>query len=493
MMLKKITLIFKIFIWSLVGLNGSAIITVNAQESTFLQDKKICSSDLSTQIDTILSKPERLSENWGILIEKLDNKQILYQLNSNKYFIPASNTKLFTTASVLVKLGEYFNIKTPIYIQGLKPTIETLIIEGKGDPSLKKEQLETISKELKNQGIHSIRQLVLVDDYLPESVINYSWEFSDVFYYYAVPVNSLILEENTVTLTLNPSQISDRVLTKWSDELAGKQWLINNQGITAQKDSEYNIDLNPSLLEPKLTITGTLASNAEDDNWWLSIPQPAQYFHDVLRQSLTNNNIRVFSSQIIPYKEYKSQPYFTKKKVLLEFNSPSLKELITLTNQESNNLYAEVLFKYLALEEESLNPSESLTKVLTDLGIDSDSYQLKDGSGLSRQNLVTPTALISLLKLMNDSRYSDIFRNSLTVAGVNGTLKNRFKDTNIAHNLLGKTGSLSGVSALSGYLALENYDDLVFTIIVNQSTADTKSLRKTIDEIVLTLGKLDRC
>ena len=156
-------------------------------------------------------------------------------------------------------------------------------------------------------------------------------------------------------------------------------------------------------------------------------------------------------------------------------------------------MYAEVLFKYLAVENKDLNSSESLTKILNSQGISNDSYQLKDGSGLSRQNLVTPTALVSLLEMINNSKYNEIFRNSLTVAGVNGTLKNRFKDSKIANNLYGKTGTLSGVSTLSGYLMRDNYDDLVFTIIVNNSTDGAKSLRKVIDEIVVMLGDLEEC
>ncbi len=492
-MINKSHFIFNILLWYLLSLNCSLITRVNARELTSGQNDKICTKDLPKEIDTILSDSPRLSENWGILIQTLDNGKIIYGLNSHKYFIPASNTKLLTTASVLLKLGKDFKITTPVYIQGIAPQLETLIIEGKGDPSLKKQQLETIVKQLKQKKVVHIKEIILIDNYLTTPANNYTWEFSDLYYYYAVPVNSLILEDNTVTLTVNPSKIDDRVLLKWSDKLAGKQWRIENKAITARKDSQYNINFDSSLLESKLIITGTLASNGDADDWWLSIPQPAQYFKDVLVQTLAQNDITTSSTQLISYSEYKSNLDFEDKKLLLEFASADLSQLITTTNQKSDNLYAEVLFKYLAINNDSLSSSESLTNILTNLGISADGYQLKDGSGLSRHNLVTPATLVSLLQLMNDSKYSQTFRNSLTVAGVNGTLKNRFKDTNITNNLFGKTGTLSGVSALSGYLVLENYDDLIFSIMVNQSTASSKSLRMTIDDIILTLGKLDQC
>jgi len=130
---------------------------------------------------------------------------------------------------------------------------------------------------------------------------------------------------------------------------------------------------------------------------------------------------------------------------------------------------------------------------MTNLGISPNDYKLKDGSGLSRHNLITPQALVTLLKLMNNSKYQEIFLNSLSIAGENGTLKNRFQNTNIANNLYGKTGTLSGISALSGYLKTDNYGNLVLTIMVNQSSANSGVLRNTIDEIILLLGQLNKC
>jgi D-alanyl-D-alanine carboxypeptidase/D-alanyl-D-alanine-endopeptidase (penicillin-binding protein 4) len=477
----------------LFSLNNSLFFSVKAQEISPFSRKEICSQDFPENIDTLLHKPARLREKWGIVVKKLDNGKILYHLNSNQYFIPASNTKLFTTASILFQLDHNFQIKTPIYLQEEKPNKFKLIIEGKGDPSLSKSKLATIVHELKKKNIHQIHELILVDHYLPEPPLNYSWEFSDLYYYYAVPVNSLILEDNTVKLTLKPSQINDSVFIEWSDELAGKQWQIDNQGKTAIADSEYNISLNPSFLDRKLTIKGTLASNAEPDHWLLSIPQPTDYFRDVLIEQFTQNNIIISTTKLISYNDYQFSLLFKNKELLLEFNSPNLQELINITNQNSDNLYAEVLFKYLALNNNSIKSGKSLTEILNNRGISPDSYQFKDGSGLSRQNLVTPTALITLLEVMNDSQYAEIFRNSLAIAGVNGSLKNRFKDTKIANNLYAKTGTLSGVSALSGYLLRDNYDDLVFTIIVNNSTDSSASLRKVMDEIILMLGDLKEC
>ena len=493
-MFKPFAVIIRVFLFYLVSCQLILIPKVKAQESESLLPEKICTQeDLATEIEQILNQVDRRSENWGILVEKLNNSEIIYQLNQDKYFIPASNTKLLTTASILLQINADFTIKTPVYSQGKKQVLDKLIIVGKGDPTLKKEDLNKIISKLQEQEIIFIKNIILVDHYLPEPIINYSWEFSDVYYFYAVPINSLILDDNIVTLTLKPDLVDRSVLWSWSDENAGKQWQIENQAITAPANSEDDITLKPSYLKPKLTIVGTLARDAKNDNWWLSIPQPAQYFQDTLEDILTKHKIGFFASEIIYYQNYLQNNLDSDKQLLLEFISPPLKELITITNQNSDNLYAEVLFKYLAVDDRSLNPSESLKKILTNEKINVKNINLKDGSGLSRQNLLTPRAIVSILKLMNQSKYREVYRNSLAIAGEKGTLKRRFLDSPVEGKLLGKTGTLTGVSALSGYLMLDNYDDLVISIIVNESTANAPTLRQTIDRIVRLVSQLDNC
>lgn len=250
---------------------------------------------------------------------------------------------------------------------------------------------------------------------------NNSWEFSDLYFYYAVPINSFILEENTVTLSLTPSQVGKQILLKWSDKLAGKQWLITNEGVTVSEDEEYSINLNPMGLESRLRIEGNLPVNNHDDNWWLSIPNPEQYFQDSLIAILQNNGIQVEKTEIIDQKNID----LSDANLLLEINSPNSNNLIAEINQNSNNLYAEILLSYLATNQDTKFISQ--TKILENIGLLSNDYSLKDASGLSRQNLVTPKSLVTLLKLMDKTEYAKTFRNSLSLAGVNGTLKTVFR------------------------------------------------------------------
>ncbi|BAQ65630.1 D-alanyl-D-alanine carboxypeptidase/D-alanyl-D-alanine-endopeptidase [Geminocystis sp. NIES-3709] len=466
---------------------------ITAQESVKL-DEKICESNLNQKIESIVNEPSRQQETWGILIENLNNNQVLYQLNKSKFFVPASNLKLLTTAGALLKFGADFRIKTPVYIKNISindtirsNSLDSLIIEGKGDPTFSKKQLEIIAQKLQQKGVKQINSLVLIDGYLSSPSTNYTWEFEDIYFYFAVPINSLILENNTVSLTLNPTNINEKSSLKWSDELAGKQWSIENSVYTRDSDIENNINIFPIFARSSLEIIGDLSINEESNTWQLSIPNPAKYFEESLIQVLNNYDIEVKNSQIIDRNNNLDQ----NRQLFLEINSPTLAELIKVTNQESNNLYAEILLKYLLKDE--LTEWESLNKMMNDLGVSERDYKLKDGSGLSRHNLITPSALVTILKGINNSKYQNIFANSLSIAGVNGTLENRFKDSNITNNLYGKTGTLTGSASLSGYLKNDNYEDLVFSIIVNNSTASSAVLRSSIDQIILLLGQLKKC
>lgn len=449
---------------------------------------QVCIQNLEATIDSVIKQPERSKENWGIVIKNIEEDKILYRLNDDKYLIPASNTKLLTTAGFLLKLGKDFTINTPVYIRKNGDGLEELIIWGMGDPSLRKSDLETIATKLKELNINHIDKVTLIENKFAEYPINNSWEFSDLYFFYAVPVNSLILDNNTVTLTLSANQLNQSVVLKWSDELAGKQWSIINEGITVSEKEQYTISLNPQGIDTKLKVKGNFPVNNGDRNWWLSIPNPSLYFQDSLEEILAQNLINVREINIINEEDFN----LGKADLLLEFESPNGEKLVNITNQDSNNLYAEILLNYLSGDSD--DKFTALNNILETLGISSQDYILKDGSGLSRQNLVTPQSLVTLLGLMEKSDYGDTFRNSLSLAGVNGTLKNRFPNNDkIKGNLWAKTGTLTGVSALSGYLDTNAQGRLIFSIIVNNSPSSNRELRNAIDSLVEVIARLEKC
>jgi D-alanyl-D-alanine carboxypeptidase/D-alanyl-D-alanine-endopeptidase (penicillin-binding protein 4) len=454
-----------------------------------LARERICPSDIATEIEAIIETPEQKRSHWGILIETLNSEQILYQLNADQYFIPASNVKLFTTAAALHKLGADYQIRTPIYISGIPPNLTSLRVIGRGDPTLTNEQLKQLAQQLRQMGVRQIEQLIVEDGYLPPPAINPSWEWSDIYSYYAVGVNSLILNENTVVLTILPQKTNEIVKLQWSDPIAARQWQVDNQAITATKDTPYSVEINGFLGEPKLEITGELAIDSQPDIWSLAILKPAQYFGDSLAYILGTEGI-IVRTRMVNRNNTNQWQHETK---ITTIESPNLVFLLEKTNQESNNLFAEVLLKTITTELKSKDSIKVLTDILTELGVDYNSYKLVDGSGLSHHNFATPQALVAILKLMAKTQNNNIFRQSLAVAGVNGTLKNRLQNTSLEGNLQAKTGTLSGISALSGYVEIPDYHLLVFSIIVNKSSAQSSDLRQVIDEIILLISRLRDC
>ncbi|MBF2056732.1 MAG: D-alanyl-D-alanine carboxypeptidase/D-alanyl-D-alanine-endopeptidase [Cyanobacterium sp. T60_A2020_053] len=460
-----------------VVINAFSPSQIKAQTET-----SFCRQDLPKTIDNIINQPELKKANWGIIVKNGDNDETFYQLNSDKYFLPASNAKLLITASSLIKFGKNYQVTTPVYIRGSAPVLDTLIIMGSSDPTLTHNSLKNIAQKLKKDGIKSINKVIVVGDNQTDNLVNGTWEVSDLPFAYAPPISKLNLVENVVSFNVISRENNQLPIINWSDNLGGKQWRVNNQILVNNNIKDSQIKLTVNWQNYQINLTGEMPPNSESRDWRLTIPNPSQYFLDSLVNILQTNNILVNTSQVND--SYNLSDY----QLYQEIKSPILKEIIATTNKDSNNLYAEFLYDNLANNQDS--KIESLTKILTDLGLENGSFFLNDGSGLSRQNLVTPSALHTVLKLMQNE---PSFVNSLSIAGIDGTLSNRFKDTIVEGKLRGKTGTLTGAVALAGYLDGENFDNLIVTIIVNNSNQSVSILRENIDKIILHLAKLKDC
>lgn len=459
---------------------------ITAQISTPTTENSIntCPANLASAIEAIINRPDLARSNWGILFQPLNSDSILYSLNADKYFIPASNVKLLTTAAALLKLGGKFRLSTSVYGTGTLPNLTSLRVVGRGDPTLTTEKIKELVQQLKIKGLRSIDRLIIDDRYFKKARINPSWEWSDLYGDYAVSVGSSILNANAVTVKLLPQKLGQPLRVEWSDLIAASQWRVENQTVTAPENTTSNIEIEGVLGEPILKIKGQLAIDSEADVWGIAIRDPANYFLESLRRLFLAEGITVVKGAIVN-SDRDNLELEAKPIELGTIESPPLEVLLQETNQESNNLFAEVLLQVLLTQV----GADAVKQTLTDLGVDPTSYQLIDGSGLSRQNLVSPTAISQTLKLMARSPVAEIYRQSLSVAGVNGTLKSRFLDTPIQNNLRGKTGTLSGAVALSGYLEMPGKQPLVFSAIVNQADRPARILREAIDEMILLVGK----
>jgi len=450
----------------------------------------ICPGELGAQVDAIANRPEFSRSRWGILIQPLSSTVTLYSRDAQKYFIPASNVKLLTTAAALQKLGADFRIKTSVY----GGENGSLYVVGRGDPSITETQLQSLAQQLKRRGVDRVNELIGDDSYFQGSAVNPNWEWEDAQAGYGAPINSLIFNQNAIELLLSPQDIGQPLKVTFAEPKLANQWQIRNNSVTvAQNKSEF-IEVGREFDRPAIRVSGQLKIGAESESAYVAVVNPANNFLQHFQQVLAAEGIPVKQALVTSASRNFNQELAT-------VESPPLAELVRETNRESNNLYAEVLLRLLGKVTDKMPQQQDtgeiglkeLKTALTQLGVNPNSYILADGSGLSRHNLISPEALVQTLRFMANSPAASIYRQSLPIAGESGTLKNRLNSTPNRVILQAKTGTLSGVSALSGYIEVPDYEPLVFSIIVNQSDLSAASMRSATDEIVLLLNRLRRC
>ncbi|MCC5608544.1 D-alanyl-D-alanine carboxypeptidase/D-alanyl-D-alanine-endopeptidase [Nostoc sp. CHAB 5834] len=449
--------------------------------------KSICSTQLGTAIDSVINRPLFSRVRWGILVQPLSTGPILYSRDAQKYFIPASNIKLLTTAAALQQLGANFRIRTSIYQDGNG----VLRVVGRGDPSLSDTQLQTLAQQLKQKGITQIQRLIADDSYIQGDIVNPTWQWEDVQSDYGAPVSSFILNQNIFSLKLVPQAVGKSLQVVWTDPGEARQWRIINQSVTVAQNQPSYVNVTRELSGTVLRIQGQLTTNSEPSLIDLPVVDPNYYFLRRFRTALATEKITLGQILLVNGSVNQEEIAFVE--------SPPLSELLAETNLNSNNLYAEALLRALAVKKPRVNQTsadvglEVVKASLTQLGVDPANYILVDGSGLSRRNLVTPEVLVQTLRGIARTPTAYIYRASLPVAGKSGTLKGRFQDTPAEGIVQAKTGTLTGAISLSGYMNAPKYEPLVFSIMVNQSEQPATVVRQAIDEIVVLLTQLQRC
>ncbi len=441
---------------------------------------RLCRGEFQQKLETHLQQPGLNQAQWGIVIQPLEEKFPLYSHQGDTFFIPASNQKLITTAIALQRLGADFRFTTKVYQSddGKKVQIIT-----SGDPTLQPDDLKAIADVLKARNGGVIDELVLVDRIAPEDDRRPSWEWDDLHYGYAPPVNQAILAGNEVNLTLTPGKVGEPLAISWSDPLAGKQWEIVNNSQTSVTPDQFP-QVRQVFGQRQLVITGALAPTAEPRNITLAIADPRQYFLDTLGRYLADQSIFVKKITLST-----TAPAIAKEP-LLTLSSPPLGELIKTVNQDSDNLYGETLLNALQLPP---HDPASWDPYGESIGLSPGEIRLRDGSGLSRQNLVTPQTLVKLLINQAQNPTGPIYLDSLAVAGRSGTLRQRFLATPLEDKVQAKTGTLTGVVALSGYLENESWGTVVFSFMVNNSNLSAPLLREALEQMVVWSAEVQKC
>lgn len=450
----------------------------------------LCRADLTQKIDTIAQTPSLKKARLGVLIET-ESGQIIYSRDADRYFVPASNVKLLTTAAALSSLGPNFTIRTSVHSQPQPDSLQadslqadSLQVIGRGDPTFSDDQLNDLASQLKTQGISNISNLLGNDSYFSGPAVNPNWEWEDVQAGYGAPANSLIVNANELGFTLYPQAVGQPLRVEWDDPSLNNQWQIENFSRSVAAGQPEYIDIGRDLSRPILRVYGQLIAGAAPDTASVAVPNPADYFISRFRQTLTRQGITVAQSGLATAAANGPE--------LAAVTSPPLAQWMVRTNRNSKNIYAEAMLKSLGARtaaDATADGVDALETILQRLGVSPELYEIVDGSGLSRHNLATPQAFVDTLQAMAQSSHADTYRNSLAVAGTNGTLRNRLGGI----RFVGKTGAVSHNASLSGYLTPPNHGPLVLSILINNLDQRGSILRRLIDDIVKVTAQLEDC
>ncbi len=456
----------------------------------------LCPAQLAARLEADLSQAPLDSAQVGMVVQTQaanpQQRQTLYAKQPNHLFTPASNVKLLTTAAALHRLGPSFRLRTSVYGTANPGGLTTLRVVGRGDPTFGPEQMATLANQLRGAGVTQISRLVLDDSYFPGWATNPTWEWEDAQFYFAVPVNGLIFNQNAIPVQVAPTQVGQPLSLTGLEALPAGPWPTVNHSLTVGQGAAANpVSLQRRGDSAQIFLTGHMAVDAQSATYTLGVLNPAEQFGAALQTELANHGIRTAQVDIA------HTPSFALGSELAAVESPPLADLLVPANRDSDNLYAEVLLKTLGVVGDEEAPAdasragaEQVKAVLTELGINAEPLRIADGSGLSRHNLVSPQAFVDTLQAMAIHPQASVFRNSLAVAGERGTLRNRLVDTPLAGRVQGKSGALTGNVALSGYVQPPNYDPLVFSVVINHSNQHARVLRAKIDEWLLLIAQL---
>jgi serine-type D-Ala-D-Ala carboxypeptidase/endopeptidase (penicillin-binding protein 4) len=459
------------------------------------------------RVAAILDQADASRLNWGIEVADRLSGQTLYELNADRFFAPASNAKIVTTALALATLGRDFRFRTtlesntPVDSEGRVGG--DLVLVGRGDPDLSNRRfpfreraeragpVEKVLLELVDEavakGLREVDGDIVADDsYYPYDPYPAGWSNGDLFFSFAAPVSAIAYNDNTVFVTIAPgARIGDPATI--TTEPAAALGTFAADITTGPPDALADFAVVRVPDENFILLRGTIGVARTPTRLDIAMTAPAETAALSLKQLLEMHGVRVTGTARAhhgapPYSNAAGEPILPPTAsgamqpspvVLAEHESQPLLETICLTNKVSHNLHAELLLRAVGREKFGVGSTAAGLKVarqfLRTAGVTDGDILLSDGSGLGRDNLVTPRGMVALLEYAAHQPWGSDFRSTLPIAGADGTLETRMTGTAAAGLIQAKTGEIEHVRALSGYATTLGGESLVFSIFYNNN------------------------
>jgi serine-type D-Ala-D-Ala carboxypeptidase/endopeptidase (penicillin-binding protein 4) len=471
-----------------------ALVSYNLQPATGNQQ------DLQRDLDDILKSPAVARALVGVRIESLRTGELLFARNNDKLVVPASNMKLLTMSVAAERLGWDYRFETKLEAAGRVANgvlTGDLIVTGSGDPSIGSPDLGhpalflEWAAALKQAGIREVRGRLIGDDNaFDDGGIGAGWAWDYLTDNYAAPSGALSYNENVVTYRVSPGKAEGDPGIVTSAPV-GSTFEVVNETRTAATGTQASISVDRMPGSAKLTISGRIPAGGATVSRATTIDNPTRYFVEALRLALESRDIKV-SEGAWDVDDAASVPAADRRTLIARRESAPLSALAAYFLKVSQNFYGEMFLKAIGRTPARAGTAaagrNSVRETLGGWGIGADSFVMSDGSGLSRYDYVTADTIVSILKhLWQDEKLRGPFLAALPVSAYDGTLSSRMRNTPLAGRVQAKTGTISNMRALSGFLTTNSGERIVFSIIANHFTAPTAEIDAVAEKMLLRL------
>lgn len=463
-----------------------------------IQSKKTSDSLTARQLlDSLVNDSVFRNSGIGILVSEVTSHSghVMVACNPDLSLVPASVLKIFTTATALEILGGSKSFGTHLQYSGQvegRILHGNLYIRGGGDPTFTIERsFNRWIEALAALGIDTVEGNIIGDARIfGRFPIPSTWTWGELNSSYAAPPSGLTINDNVY-------EVKSRLKNERGQAMAGDplqaylaHFLFHNR-VTESGNGSGDIYVTGNPFDTEKYLEGTVAKGVKDFSVFGAMPDPPLAAATVFHQRLESKGIHV-TGQPYNYSNIRDTAVLrtlTDQRTQIGSGfSPGVATLVHTANQESNNLYAEHLIKHIGLNRFHNGSDEAGARAIAEFwktkGMDTGGLYLFDGCGISRYNGVTARQLVFVLHAMQRSAYAEVFYNSLPLAGVTGTLRNAFRDSPGEGHLRAKTGTMSRVKSLAGYMHTRSNRTFIFAILLNNFSAPQSDIRQKVEKFL---------